>query len=77
MAGIWEKTLVIGEPEHQTQVCESSPTARMPAFWDRSPSLLEPVPGQVARRSCLPLGQPKKQRDILGYDLEIIPIFKR
>jgi hypothetical protein len=26
---------------------------------------------------CLPRDQPKKQRDILGYDLEIIPIFTR
>jgi hypothetical protein len=47
--------------------------------------LVHDVPGQAPQPTafgheaylCLPRGQPKKQRDILGYDLEIIPIFMR
>jgi hypothetical protein len=43
------------------------------------------VPGRTPRPTavgheaylCLPRAQPKKQRHILGYDLEIIPIFMR
>jgi hypothetical protein len=45
------KALAIDEPERETHTSQVEPNGMNAALWDPSPSLVEPVSGQVVRRS--------------------------